>query len=375
MTIIKLKHIYSVSKLRNALVFSMAILLFSCEDTTPIVATEAKPFCLENFMKDDLETATVIKAAVHETISLTASVDYNPDKVIHFVSLVSGVITNTYFSLGEEVKKGQVLLELKSTELSSLNAQQSSLQSQILVAKRELESIEQMYEDQIASQKDLIEAQSNLAVLESELGNAQSQLELYSASGERGVFQVKAPTSGVIVNKNIASGMQIGAEGDPLFTISDLKEVWVLANIYAGNVPYVKNDMKVKIQAMSYPENHIEGTISNISQVFDTNERVLKARIVIDNTKGELMPGMLVDVLVEKDDGQIAHAVPLDALIFDTNHYFLLIYKNDCDIEVRNVTPLTQNADVVYFKNTINEGEKVITKNHLLLYNQLKALK
>ena len=354
----------------------LLILVSSCsQNNKQVTVVEETGFCLNNFMKDDIIKVPVKKSPISESILLNANVESNPDKKVHFVSLVSGVVTKTYFTLGEEVKKGQLLLEMMSSELSSLSSQKISLQSQILVAQRELESVQEMHIDKIASQRDLMEAQSNLDILKAELQNANAQLNMFSASSDRGVFQVKAPTSGTIISKNIASGMQISAESDPLFTISDLSEVWIMANIYAGNIPYVKKDMSVEITAVAYPGELFSGKISAISQVFDSNERVLKARIVMDNADGKLMPGMLVDAKVEKEDGILGNAAPINALIFDDNQHFLVLYKSDCDIEVRKVTPNVQNNTHVFFENNIEEGEQIIVKNHLLIYNHLKALK
>ena len=354
----------------------LLILVSSCsQNNKQVTVVEETGFCLNNFMKDDIIKVPVKKSPISESILLNANVESNPDKKVHFVSLVSGVVTKTYFTLGEEVKKGQLLLEMMSSELSSLSSQKISLQSQILVAQRELESVQEMHIDKIASQTDLMEAQSNLDILKAELQNANAQLNMFSASSDRGVFQVKAPTSGTIISKNIASGMQISAESDPLFTISDLSEVWIMANIYAGNIPYVKKDMSVEITAVAYPGELFSGKISAISQVFDSNERVLKARIVMNNADGKLMPGMLVDAKVEKEDGILGNAAPINALIFDDNQHFLVLYKSDCDIEVRKVTPNVQNNTHVFFENNIEEGEQIIVKNHLLIYNHLKALK
>lgn len=200
-------------------------------------------------------------------------------------------------------------------------------------------------------------------------------MALYKPSAKLGVFQVRASATGTIISKNVAAGMQISAEGEPLFTISDLNEVWIMANIYAGNLPYVKRDMPVEIKALPYSGEVFNGKINAISQVFDANERVVKARINMDYKDGKLLPGMLVDVKVEKDEGVLANAAPLNALIFDNNQYFLVMYKSDCDIEVRRVTPTVQNATTVFFENNIEAGEEIITKNHLLIYNHLKSRK
>lgn len=377
-------NVHNPIKMNNKMLHRICFLVFglvliqSCsenQNNKDIVIADKPSFCLNDFMKDDIVKVPVQKIPIKESILLNAKVEANPDKVVHFMSLVSGVVTKTYFSLGEEVKKGQLLIEMMSSELSDLTTQKSRLNSQIQVAERHLESVQQMHSDNIASQRDLIEAQSNLNVLNAELDNINSQLKLYRASSDRGVFEIRAPSSGTIIGKNIASGMQVSADSEPLFTISDLSDVWIMANIYAGNIPYVKRDMHVEIKALPYADELFSGKINTISQVFDSDERVLKARIVMDNKEGKLMPGMMVDVIVEKEDGMMANAAPINALIFDNNQNFLVLYKSDCDIEIRKVVPKVQNSTHVFFENNIEEGEQIITKNHLLIYNHLKAQK
>lgn len=378
MNIPNLKKMFDNIVYQRHLILVCLMLVSSCSQNdhkANLVIEDQSDFCLNDFMKDDIKKVPVEKTPIKESILLSAKVEANPDKVVHFVSLVSGVVTKTYFSLGEEVQKGQLLIEMMSSELSDLTSKKSSVGSQILVAERELESVQEMHKDKIASQKDLMEAQSHLNVLNAELQNINAQLKLYRASRERGVFQIKAPASGTIISKNIASGMQVSADSEPLFTISDLSQVWIMANIYAGNIPFIKKDMQVEIKALPYADEPFTGKINSISQVFDANDRVLKARVIMDNKEGKLMPGMMVDVIVEKKEGVLANAAPINALIFDDNQHFLVLYKSDCDIEVRKVIPHVQNESHVFFENNIEEGEQIVTKNHLLIYNHLKALK
>lgn len=350
----------------------LAFLSFTgCTEEIVEVKVEEK-FCLNEFMKDNVDVETVTSLPVTETIHLTGNVEYNPDHVVEFISFVGGVIANTYFTLGDAVKKGQLLAEIESTELSSLLAQKKSHQAQILVAKRAYESSITLYEDEIVSEKDLIESKSNLDVLIAELENTEAQLNMYSASNERGVFQIKAPSSGTIVVKNISKGMQIPAGSDALFTVANLNEVWIMADVYAGNVPFIKQGMKVTIDAIAYPNKLFDGKINSLSRVFDAENRVLKARIVMNNSDNKLMPGMFVDVMVDKKMDKMASAVPSSALLFDNNQHFLLIYNHDCEIEARAVEPIAQNSVHVFFDNNLEVGEKVITKNNLLIYNKIK---
>ena len=137
-------------------------------------------------------------------------------------------------------------------------------------------------------------------------------------------------------------------------------------------MPFINKGIKVSINSLAYPDEQFSGIINHVSQVFDANERVLKARIVMNNTENKLMPGMMVDVLVEKKLGILANAIPTNSLIFDNNEHFVLVYKDDCNIEVRQVNTLVQNKQRAFIKNDVEVGESIISKNHLLIYNQLK---
>lgn len=348
-------------------------LLFSCNEKETVTEKNEK-FCLNDDLKKKVTIEEIKREPVSETFTLTGNVTYNSDNVIQFTSLINGVVTNTYFSLGDYVKKGQVLAEIKSTELNGLQSENKSVESQLAVAQRQLASVKSMFEDGIASQKDLIQAESEVKVLKASLENIKSNLALYSASPEKSVFQIKAPSNGFIVAKNMSSGMQISSGSEPLFTISDLNEVWVMVNIYATDMQNIRENMEVKIKTLAYPDEVFSGKISALSQVFDAEEHVLKARIVMKNTDLKLKPGMSADIILNKSNASAESllAVPVKAVIFDDNQNFLVVYKDDCNLEIRQVDPVTKNREVVYFDKGIQENEKIISKNQLLIYESLK---
>ena len=348
-------------------------LLFSCNEKETVTEKNEK-FCLNDDLKKKVTIEEIKKEPVSETFTLTGNVTYNSDNVIQFTSLINGVVTNTYFSLGDYVKKGQVLAEIKSTELNGLQSENKSVESQLAVAQRQLASVKSMFEDGISSQKDLIQAESEVKVLKASLENIKSNLALYSASPEKSVFQIKAPSNGFIVAKNMSSGMQISSGSEPLFTISDLNEGWVMVNIYATDMQNIKENMEVKIKTLAYPDEVFSGKISALSQVFDAEEHVLKARIVMKNTDLKLKPGMSADIILNKSNASAESllAVPVKAVIFDDNQNFLVVYKDDCNLEIRQVDPVTKNREVVYFDKGIQENEKIISKNQLLIYESLK---
>jgi cobalt-zinc-cadmium efflux system membrane fusion protein len=349
-------------------------LIISCNKKEEAAPAEKEGFCLSEKLKEKMQIEDVKKQGVQENIGLTGNITYNADNVVKFSSLVEGIVTKTFFSLGDHVKKGQVLAEIRSTELNNLEAQAKTLQSQLQVAQRQLQSVKGLSDDGIASQKDLLQAQSEVDVLNASIANVNANLSLFSASNDKSVFLIKAPTEGYIVDKNISPGTQISQNSEPLFTISNLKEVWVLANIYTTNVTHIKEGMPVDIVLPAYPGEIFKGKITTLSQVFDADEHVLKARVVMENKDLKLKPGMPADIIINKgENDRELPAVPASAVLFDDNKNYILVYKDDCNIEVREINPAIKNSRWAYFENEVKEGEKIITRNQLLILEKLKG--
>src|SRR5690554_4248759 len=358
--------------MKNNISLLLTILLFiGCKNQEEFKIIQKESFCLNEKFKDKIKLTTVAKQTVIEGIHLTGSIEANPDKIVHFVSLVDGIISNTYFSLGDAVVKGQVLAEMQSTQLSALQAELSSLLSQIEIAKIELQATQQMFQDEISSKKQLIETQNALRILESEKQRVESNLNLFSANDTHNVFLIKAPSSGIIIAKNINSGTTVTDNEAVLFSVSDLNNVWAMANIYAMDIQHISPGMEVEIKTLSYSDEIFKGKIEVISQVLDQEAKVLKARITLDNKGYRLKPGMIADIIALKQTEQKAVAVPTSSIVFFNNKDFVLVYQDDCHIEAREVNLLTQKNGLTYIQSGLSEGEKIISKKQLLVFEAL----
>lgn len=362
-----------MKKQLTLIVLAAAAFFSGCAKKEDTDTTINEKFCLTEALKKKIEIEEVQLQNVIQEKSLTGTITYNDDDKVPFSSLVSGLITKTYFSVGDYVQKGQILAELKSTELNSLQAEKKVLEAQLKVAERQLKSKEYLFDSGVASQVELLNAQTELQVLKSQLENTTSNLSLYSASKENSVFQIKSPVSGHVVEKNANSGSQIAANDTPLFTVSNLSKVWAMVNVYSMNLEDVQQGMEVKITTPVYPGKVFSGKIERISQVFDSEEHVLKARIVLDNKDLLLKPGLTVDVGINSQSAdQKMPAISANALIFDNNQNYVIIYKDDCHLERRKINPTLKNNKFLFFDKELELGEKVITKNHLLISEQLK---
>lgn len=350
----------------------LIISLYSCSNYEATVEKKHEPFCLSADFKSSLKFVEAKQEDVVDHIHLMGTVTTNPEAVLNYVSLVKGVLSGVYFSLGDNVKKGQLLAELRSPELSALQSQLAGIDAQILTAERNTDAVKSMHNDKLASDKDLQEALMHLKMLRSEKQKAIADLKLYGGNNARGVFQIFAPSSGTITAKNINTGMQISDETGTLFTIASLDNVWLMANVYVGNLQSVEVGMDVEIQTLAYPDEILHGKISTLTPVIDENEKVLKARIELTNPGHKLKPGMVADVNTIKKTRIKAIAIPATAVVFDDNAHFVVVYKDDCHLSVRKLEILSKNSDVVYCKSGVDAGEIIIANNSLMLYEQLK---
>jgi cobalt-zinc-cadmium efflux system membrane fusion protein len=256
------------------------------------------------------------------------------------------------------VKKGQTMLHIRSAELSSL-------QSELIIARRNLQSAETMHEDRLISELELIEARS-------EYERLQADLSLFGDNLGGGVFSIKSPITGFVVENNASQGSTVSEGDEPLFTVADLSTVWIIANVHAGDLQSVKQGMPVEITTLSYPDEVFRGEINALSQVFDPEERVLRARIVMDNCDLKLKPEMFVAVTLKNESPQFFVTIPSDALIFDDNQYFVVVEESRGNFAIRNVTLQGHNNGTSYISSGLLEGESVVVKNQLLIYSNLK---
>jgi cobalt-zinc-cadmium efflux system membrane fusion protein len=310
----------------------------------------------EAFLKE-VVTAKVVMQQPQKELSLTGKVTADPDRTISYSPLVSGVIVKSYFTLGDRVGKGQAMLDIRSSELSSL-------QSELTIAKRNLQSSLSLFESGMATEREVVEARSTYEKL-------QADLALYGENKGNGIFSITAPMSGYVIEKYGNAGSTVSAESEPLFSIADLSTVWVVANIYAGNLQFVHEGQGVEITSVAYPATVFKGKINFISQVFDPEDKALKARIVMPNPELKLKPEMMVVVKLLNESHTEMATVPSNAVIFDNNGYFVV--TGNKDFKIRQIIPFDHHNGVTYVLQGLEPGEEIVTKNQLLIYNELKG--
>ncbi len=329
-------------------------------------------FCLNDQLKKTTTIATISEQPIHEQLTLSGKVEYNENDLVAYKSLLQGVVNKVQFELGDYVRQGQVLALVKSTEVQEMAQQRRYYQNQIDLLRKQIQSKKELVKDGMAAQPEVLALEHELQAAQIETDKINATLNMYRAVGD-GQFQILAPKNGYIVQKNISSGQSISNDADEaLFSISNLKQVWVMVNIYASNLKYVKQGDQVKVKTVAYPDRMYAGKIDKIYNVFDDNEHVIKARVVLENQDLNLMPGLSADIIIDKENViGTAFAIPNSAKVFENNKEYVVVYKDDCTMEVRKITPIATNAEFTYVEEKFAKNEKIISSNALLLVEEL----
>jgi membrane fusion protein, heavy metal efflux system len=346
------------------------LLLSGCKSKTQNQTVPDK-FCIPDSLMQMIEIDTVKLSKVENEIKLVGKVSVNEEKLVKIFPLVSGIVKEVKVELGDNVRKGQTLAVIKSSEVANIENDLITAQSNLAVAQKNFSAIEEMYKSGITSEKEYIASQKEVLKAESELKRVNNIIDIYGSS-DNSEYIVKSPISGYIVEKFITPNMQIRPDNSGnLFSISDLKNVWVLANVYESDIANIEEGENVTITTIPYPDKYFKGNIDKIYNVLDPENKTMKVRIQLDNSENLLKPEMFANVIVHQIKDSSMLAVPAESIVFDRNKYWVINYIDKCTVQIRQVDIITSTRLYSYIRSGLKNGERVIAKNQLLIYNAL----
>ena len=360
---------------RLAFVSALCLLICgisSCNSSAP-QAEEKKGYVLPDSLLKTLEIDTVTNSRVLNSLTLTGKVDFNEDNVIKIFPVISGLVSEIKVMAGDYVKKGQVLALIRSSEMAGYSNDYITAKSNVDIAKKTLDATNDMFKSGLASQRDQLSAEEGYNQAVSAFEKAKRVLNLNGGS-MTGEYSVVSPIDGFVVERLVNNNMMIRSDNaTSLFTISDLKNVWVMANVYESNISFVKTGDSVSISTLSYPGKVFHGKVDKIMNVLDPSNKVMKLRIVLANPGYLLKPEMFASVVVSSTDNKRLISIRSRDLIFDHSQYYVLVYKSPSDITIRPVQVLNTVGDQSYISDGLTEGEHLIGSQALLIYQELNS--
>ena len=356
--------------LYTTIIYSLTT-IFSCKEKIADPPVDNK-FCLSDTMQKKLQIDTVKLETVRKSIALSGKIEANEDQWVKVYPVVGGMVEEMKVQLGDYVTKGQTLAVVHSSEIADFQSQLSYAQSTVKIAEKSLNSAREMLSGGLATDKDVVAAETDLEKAKADLKRIQQTNAIYGSKGNA-IQTITAPMSGYIIEKNVTDKMQFKVDGaQPFFIIANLEEVWVMADVFENDIAKIKEGYDADIKLIAYPDKTFTGKVDRIFSMLDPQSRVMKVRIKIQNKDNLIKPEMFAQINIKYDDGnnQMA-AIPAQAIIFDKNKNYVMVYKDKCNIETREIDIYDTIGETAYIKAGLLPGDKIISKYQLLVYDAL----
>jgi RND family efflux transporter MFP subunit len=300
----------------------------------------------------NLRTALVRSGPLRKTIRTVGTIDYNETALADVTTKFKGWIEKLDVdATGQLVHRGDPLFEIYSPELYSaeveflLTLKQGSTNDAGAALLRETAANKLKFFD----------------VPEAQIA------ELRKDRTAKKTLPVAAPMSGFVIEKNVVQGQMVDA-GMKLYRIADLGIVWVIAQIYEQDLPFVKLGQEAVVKAASLPDREFRGRVTFIYPDVDEKTRTARVRLEFENPGYYLKPGMFVSALIHAELENSAVLVPESAVLRSGARNTVFVALDGGKFEARDVA-LGSEADdaMIEVIRGLSDGERIVTSGQFLL--------
>jgi len=268
---------------------------------------------------DLFKLATVATRDLPTTLNANGSVTPDVNSTIHVTSQGSGRVVELKVRLGDFVKKGQLLLSIRSADLAGAFSDYQKAAADERLAQKALDRAQLLISHGALAEKDLQQAEDTEEKAKVDMQNADQRVRLLGGDPAHpsATIELRAPVSGTIVEQNISGfeGIKSLDNSPNLFTIADLTQVWVLCDVYENDLGEVHLGDTAEIRLNAYPDKTYHGKVADISRVLDPATRAAKVRIVLPNRDGSLRPGMFAVATFHSRKSQTRILIPSTAVL------------------------------------------------------------
>jgi len=337
----------------------------------PNVVTVADPTL---FTVDHPEQFPLVAATERPSTSelvVTGTVTPDIARNVPVISLATGRVVAIHARLGDIVKKGQLLLTVRSDDVAGGFSDYRKAVSAEALARAQFERISDLYKHGAYALNDVQVAEDTENRAKVDLETTAEHLRLLGNDPDHPKFMVDlyAPVAGVITDQQVtnAAGVQ-GLSGPNPFTISDLSYVWVVCDVYENDLANVKLGDTAEISLNAYPDRMIKGKVSNIGAILDPSIRTAKVRIEVQNP-GIMRVGMFARATFRGQTTEMHTIVPASAVMHMHDRDFVFVPAPDNKfrrLEVVSGDLLPTNLNLQEIKSGLKPGQQLVT-NALVL--------
>lgn len=311
----------------------------------------------------------------------------NDNATANVFSQFSGRVTSIRGQPGENVRKGTVLLTMLATEaaqakgdLATAAAAEATARRQVELAQLTEQRQHELFIAEAGAEKDWLQSKVDLAVAENVaraaqagVGAAREKAAVLSGPATPGATgaAITAPIDGVIVQRQVAPGQfvnSLAAGGSaPLYTISDLRMVWVLAMVSEADASRARIGQPVDITALALPGKVMRSKVSWIGASVDPTTHRLPVRAEVPNGDGALKPQMSVTVQFLEQQPVRTLAIPRSAVVYDGQEAHCYVALPDRTLAARTLNLGRVQGELIEVKAGLTEQERVLVKGPLFI--------
>ena len=305
----------------------LSLLLLGCGETkgdpkaaAPPPATVEPDLDANNFRvvhPEQFPLATAVEHRAAPALKVTGVVQPDISRAVPVISLAAGRVVEINARLGDVVTKGQLLLRVRSNDVSVAYQTYLKAVNDERLARQQLQREQILYDKGAVAKNALEQAEDTEQDAKVDLDAATEQLRLIGVDKDHpsGIVDIFAPISGVITDQQVtnAAGVQGLGFPNPL-TISDLSYVWIICDVYENDLDAVHVGEYADIRLNAYPNKVLRGRIDNILPILDPTLRTAKVRLEVANS-GLMRVGMFVTATFYGKQPETRAAVPATAIL------------------------------------------------------------
>ena len=301
---------------------------------------------------------TVGRGPLTRTVRTVGEIGAPEPRVVDVTPKIDGFVQDLFVSYtGESVRRGQPLLTLYSPMMVAA-------QEELLTARRMLDRVNPEAGEPWHRAADMLAAARRRLEY---WDITDEQIRAIEESGEvRKALTLVAAAGGIVLEKDVLQGQRV-MEGQRLYRIADISEVWVEGDVFEQDLQFVHVGQQAHIEVSAYPGEHIMGRVVFVYPTVDETSRTNRLRITVPNPGLRLKPGMFATIFLDADIGADALTVPLDAVIVTGERNVVFVREAEGMLTPRAVVLGARSGDRVQILAGLAEGETVVAAANFLV--------
>jgi cobalt-zinc-cadmium efflux system membrane fusion protein len=332
-------------------------------------------------IQKQIKTEVVRYQEIGETLMIPGRLETQNRRLAKIGSPITGRVSDLYVSLGDVVKKGQVLARINSIELTQTQLTLIKSSQLIGLKTKAVERAKLLFEADVISKAEMLRIENELDAVKADyrasrdqllvLGMNEKAVEKLEISGQINSFgDVISLFDGIIISRAINVGQIVNPQ-DNLFHIADLSKLWAVANIPEQQASFIQKDEIVSIEIPALDNKQIEAKIVFEDSIVDPQTRTVMVRAELDNLGLLFKPDMLTSMYIRsKKISKLA--IPVSSVVRENDRKYVLVQNTPKTFRLREVELGTRDGNLFSIISGLSEGETVVTDGAFHLNSERK---